>query len=140
MKLKVLIACALALTLAVAPTVAKGKKSHAKTSNTQVIYTGDLGKKIYGYNGTTPLNIHIKDGRIERIEALPNKETPQYFKRATTKIFPQYEGKTIEEARRLHVDAVTGATYSSEAIIKNIKLGLDQAASSSSKGKKGKKK
>ena len=57
MKLKVLIACALALTLAVAPTVAKGKKSHAKTSNTQVIYTGDLGKKIYGYNGTTPLNI-----------------------------------------------------------------------------------
>ena len=107
MKLKVLIACALALTLAVAPSVAKGKKLHAKTSNTQVIYTGDLGKKIYGYNGTTPLNIHIKDGRIERIEALPNKETPQYFKRA---------------------------------IIKNIKLGLEQAASSSSKGKKGKKK
>ena len=138
MKLKVLIACALALTLAVAPSVATGKKSHAKTSNTHVIYTGDLGKKIYGYNGTT-YNA-IKDGRIERIEALPNKETPQYFKRATTKIFPQYEGKTIEEARKLHVDAVTGATYSSEAIIKNIKLGLEQAASSSSKGKKGKKK
>ena len=109
------------------------KKQASKTVTPQVIYTGDLAKKVYGYNGPTPLNIHIEGGRIVRIEALPNNETPQYFKRVTAKIFPQYEGKTIAEAQQLHVDAVSGATYSSEAVIKNIQMGLEQAASKTKK-------
>ena len=35
-------------------------------------------------------------------------------------------GKTPAEARKTKLDAVSGATYSSEAIIKNIRLALDQ--------------
>ena len=34
-------------------------------------------------------------------------------------------GKTVEEAKTVELDAVSGATYSSEAVIKNIRLGLD---------------
>ena len=139
-QLRTILALVLLAAVAVAPMQGKNKKKATtpKAGQTPVIYTGELGKKIYGYNGTTPLNIHIEGGRIVRIEALPNDETPQYFKRAAAKIFPQYEGKTVAEARQLRVDAVTGATYSSEAIIKNIQLGLEQAASN--KGKGGKKK
>ncbi|MBQ7691120.1 MAG: FMN-binding protein [Muribaculaceae bacterium] len=136
---KVVIALSLLLlaTASVSPVQGKTKKKQAsKPAKAQVIYTGDLAKKVYGYNGPTPLNIHIENGRIVRIEALPNNETPQYFNRVAAKIFPLYEGKTVAEARQLHVDAVTGATYSSEAVIKNIQAGLEQANSSPKRTKK----
>lgn len=128
----------LAILAVAAPTIeSRTRKKAASNSNTsQVIYTGDIAKKVYGYNGTTPLNIHIQGGKITRIEALPNNETPQYFKRVVDKIFPLFEGKTVAEAKRMKVDAVTGATYSSEAVIKNIQMGLEQAGNS--KGKKSK--
>ncbi|HAP50400.1 MAG TPA: FMN-binding protein [Porphyromonadaceae bacterium] len=101
---------------------AKGKTQAAP----QVIYTGDIASKVIGYNGTTPLNIHIQNGKIVKIEALNNREDPHYLKRACDKVFGQYEGKTVEQARKLKADCATGATYTSEALIKNIQLGLDQ--------------
>lgn len=110
------------------------KKTTAKKANTtQVIFTGDIANKVIGYNGTTPLNITIKNGVIENIEVLPNQESPGYLKRAKDKVLPQYIGKTVAEAKKLDADIATGATYTSKAIIKNIQMGLDQAKSSSSK-------
>ena len=110
------------------------KKTTAKKANTtQVIFTGDIANKVIGYNGTTPLNITIKNGVIENIEVLPNQESPGYLKRAKDKVLPQYIGKSVAEAKKLDADIATGATYTSKAIIKNIQMGLDQAKSSSSK-------
>lgn len=110
------------------------KKTTAKKANTtQVIFTGDIANKVIGYNGTTPLNITIKNGVIENIEVLPNQESPGYLKRAKDKVLPQYIGKTVAEAKKLNADIATGATYTSKAIIKNIQMGLDQAKSTSSK-------
>ena len=110
------------------------KKTTAKKANTtQVIFTGDIANKVIGYNGTTPLNITIKNGVIENIEVLPNQESPGYLKRAKEKVLPQYIGKSVAEAKKLDADIATGATYTSKAIIKNIQMGLDQAKSSSSK-------
>lgn len=115
-------------------------QSKSGKTKDKVVYTGEIAKKVIGYNGPTPLNIHIVNGRIERIEALPNQETPQYLKRATAKVFPQYEGKTVAEARALKADIATGATYTSEALIKNIQLGLEQVKTSTKKASTGKKK
>ena len=137
--IKTVFTAALMLALLAAPIDGQARKKTAK-STSQVIYTGEIASKVYGYNGKTPLNIHIKNGKIERIEVLPNDETPQYLKRATAKILPQYEGKSVAEAKKLHVDAVTGATYSSEAIIKNIQMGLEHAGKSGSDKSKSKKK
>ena len=76
------------------------KKTTAKKANTtQVIFTGDIANKVIGYNGTTPLNITIKNGVIENIEVLPNQESPGYLKRAKDKVLPQYIGKTVAEAK-----------------------------------------
>lgn len=120
------------------------KKATAKKSanTTQVIYTGDIASKVIGYNGTTPLNITVKNGKIESIEVLENQETPAYLKRAKEKVLPQYIGKTVAEAKKLNADVATGATYTSKALIQNIQMGLDQAKSSSANKKKatGKKK
>lgn len=126
---------AIALTAAM-PVQAK-KKTTAKAAS-QVIYTGEIAKKVIGYNGTTPLNITITSGKITKIEALPNQEGPSYMQRATKKVFAQYEGLTVAEALKLKPDVATGATYTSEALIKNIQMGLQQAGGSKAKAKKGK--
>ena len=120
------VATATAMMLLPAST-ANAKGRMANTANKpQVVYTGEIAKKVIGYNGTTPLNITISGGKIVKIEALPNSETPKYFNRATEKIFPQYIGKTIDQAIELKPDIATGATYSSKAIIENIRMGLQQ--------------
>ena len=111
------------------PVEARKRKSTRKTvPTTQVIYTGDLAPKVIGYQGTTPLTVTIRNGRVESIEPeLPNKETPRYFERATKHVFAQYIGKTVAEARATKGDVATGATYSSEALIKNIEAALAAA-------------
>ena len=113
----------------------KKKATTKKASTSQVIYTGDIASKVIGYNGTTPLNITVKNGVIENIEVLENQESPAYLKRAKDKVLPQYIGKTVAEAKKLKPDIATGATYTSEAIIKNIQMGLDKAKSTSTSKK-----
>ena len=112
------------------------KTTAKKASATQVIYTGDIANKVIGYNGTTPLNITVKNGVIESIEVLPNQESPSYLKRAKEKVLPQYIGKTVAQAKKLNADIATGATYTSKALIQNIQMGLDQVKSTSTSKKK----
>jgi electron transport complex protein RnfG len=132
MKKSIIIAAIVLLVAGTASLDARTKKSaNKKASTTQVIYTGDIAKKVIGYNGPTPLNITVKNGVIESIEVLDNQESPGYLKRAKDKVLPQYIGKTVAEAKKLKPDIATGATYTSEALIKNIQMGLDQAKSSS---------
>lgn len=108
----------------------------AMSAQAEVIYTGELGKKVIGYNGPTPVTITITGGKISKIEAAANHESPQYFHRAEAKVFPQFVGKTVKEALATHADAATGATYSSKALIENIRLGLKQASKAKSAKKK----
>ena len=137
MKKTIIIAAIMLLVAGTASLDARTKKktTSKKASTTQVIYTGDIASKVIGYNGTTPLNIKVKNGVIEDIEVLPNQESPSYLKRAKDKVLPQYIGKTVAEAKSLKPDIATGATYTSEALIKNIQMGLDQAKSGTTKKK-----
>jgi electron transport complex protein RnfG len=132
MKKTIIIAAIMLLVAGTTSIDARTKKkasSKKSASTTQVIYTGDIANKVIGYNGTTPLNITVKNGVIENIEVLENQESPAYLKRAKDKVLPQYIGKTVAEAKKLKPDIATGATYTSEALIKNIQMGLDQSKS-----------
>ena len=135
MKKTIIIAAIMLLVAGTVSLDARTKKKTAtkKAATTKVIYTGDIASKVIGYNGTTPLNITIKNGVIENIEVLPNQESPGYLKRAKDKVLPQYIGKTVAEAKKLKPDIATGATYTSEALIKNIQMGLDNAKSAPAK-------
>ena len=137
MKKSIIIAAIMLLVAGTVSLDARTKKStkKAKANATQVIYTGDIANKVIGYNGTTPLNITVKNGVIENIEVLPNQESPGYLKRAKDKVLPQYIGKTVAEAKKLNADIATGATYTSKALIQNIQMGLDKAKSSPAKKK-----
>lgn len=141
MKKTIIIAVIMLLVAGTASLDARTKKKAAKSkaSSTQVIYTGEIAKKVIGYNGPVPLNITISNGVIENIEVLDNQESPGYLKRATAKVLPQYIGKTVAEAKKLDADIATGATYSSQALIKNIQMGLEQVKSTPAKKKSAKK-
>lgn len=89
-----------------------------------VINTAGLPDVINGYAGPVPLEIYIEEGKISDIKPLPNTETPSFFERAST-ILEQWKGKTPQEALQLKVDAVSGATYSSQALINNVNAGLE---------------
>ena len=92
-----------------------------------VVNTASLGKDIQGFAGTVPLEITVRDGVVENVRALDNQETPSFFANAAT-LFDKWKGKTIGEALAMKVDAVSGATYSSHAIIANMQRGLQLVA------------
>ena len=96
-----------------------------KEDGMTVINTTTLGKSVEGYNGNTPLKIYIQKDKVVKIEALKNHETPKYFALVKKALLEKWKGKKVKDAKALKVDAVTGATYSSEAVIENVKLGLD---------------
>lgn len=96
-----------------------------KEDGTYIINTTELGKNIEGYNGPTPLKIYIKKNKVVKIEALKNQETPKYYARVKKALFEKWNNLKVTEAQKLQVDGVTGATYTSEAVIKNVQAGLD---------------
>lgn len=105
--------------------VAQGSDTlEVQPDGTFVVNTRVLAKDVQGYGGPVPLKIHIdKDGRLTAIEAEPNAESPSFFDRAK-ELFSRWQGKTIDEAMAEDVDAVSGATFSSKAIIGNVQRGL----------------
>lgn len=96
-----------------------------KENGMTVINTTSIAKNVEGYNGTTPLKIFIKKNKVVKIEALKNQETPKYFIKVKKALLDKWNGLKVKDAKNLKVDAVTGATYSSDAVIENVKLGLD---------------
>lgn len=105
--------------------VAQGSDTlEVQPDGTFVVNTRVLAKDVQGYGGPVPLKIHIdKDGRLTAIEAEPNAESLSFFDRAK-ELFSRWQGKTIDEAMAEDVDAVSGATFSSKAIIGNVQRGL----------------
>ena len=96
-----------------------------KENGVYIIDTTELGKDVEGYNGPTPLKIYINNNKVEKIEALKSLETPKYYVKVKKALLEKWNGMKVKDAKALKVDGVTGATFSSEAVIKNVQLGLD---------------
>ena len=96
-----------------------------KEDGMYVVNTTTLGKDVIGYVGTTPVKVYIKKNKVVKVEALKNQETPKYFVKVKKALIEKWNGLKVNEARQLKVDGVTGATFSSDALIQNVQLGLD---------------
>ena len=105
----------------------KDDTARVEQDGTLVVNTTPLAKDIVGYGGNVPLEISIKDGKVTGIKALDNSESPEFFNQAKT-LFAKWKGQKVEAAAVLKVDAVSGATFSSRAIIGNMQRGLAYAA------------
>ena len=101
-----------------------GDKVMTKEKGVYIVNTTTLTQNVIGYNGTTPLKIYIKDDKIQKIEALPNDETPGLFARVQENLLNKWNGMTVKQAATAEVDVVTGATYSSNAVKANVKEGV----------------
>lgn len=96
-----------------------------KENGMTVVNTTELGKDVIGYISPTPLKIYIQKNKVVKVEALKNQETPKYFVKVKNALLDKWNGQKVADAQKLKVDAVTGATMSSDAVIKNVQLGLE---------------
>lgn len=96
-----------------------------KKKGVYTIDTTTLSQEVKGYNGPTPLLITIKDDKIVKVEALENSETPAFFEHMTKGgMLERWNGMEVDAALNAKVDVVAGATFSSNAVIENLRLGL----------------
>ena len=99
-----------------------------KENGTVIVNTTTIAKNVEGYNGAVPVKIYIKKNKIEKIEkieVLKNQETPKYLAMVKKSLLNAWDGLTVKAAKAKKVDAVTGATFTSEALIENVNKGLD---------------
>jgi electron transport complex protein RnfG len=122
---KIALFCA-AIAAVVLLTSAKKKDTiMVKEKGVYIINTTELGKDVKGYIDTTPLKVYICKNTIEKIEFLPNQETPKYWNAASKHLLNKWDGMKVADAKKAEVDGRTGATYSSDAVKKNVKLALE---------------
>ena len=79
-----------------------GTSVSAKGTDTLKINTTEIAADVIGFNGATPMEISLVKGVI---------------------------GKTVAEADTVQLDAVSGATYSSTAVIRTVRRGLESLRS-----------
>lgn len=89
---------------------------------TMVINTTSLAKDVVGFGGRTPVKVYVKDDVIASVEVLPNNETPSFLEEVVKSgLIDRWGGMSLTDAATYGVDAVSGATYSSVAIVENVK-------------------
>ncbi len=91
---------------------------HKNSDGSFTIVTTELCNDIRGYNGRVPAEVTIKDGVIQDVKILENKETPSYLERVEREMLPKFRGINLSEIPS--VDAVSGATFTSRALSKNL--------------------
>lgn len=82
--------------------------------------------KFMGYNGATPIFIYLDDDhKVQAVVASDkNDETPGFYRRAIEGVLDKWNGLGVEDAIKLEVDVVSGATYSSQSLIDNFRTSL----------------
>ena len=83
-----------------------------------VLFSSPYSDGIKGFNGPTPLLITLDaEGRIKDVVILENQETPRFVQHVVKGgLFESWNGLTPAEAMETEVDAISGATYTSNSV------------------------
>ncbi|MBR4788508.1 MAG: FMN-binding protein [Bacteroidales bacterium] len=98
----------------------------SEKGDTLVVDTTVPGEGIIGYRGQVPIQVYVVKGRVADIVLGENSETPRFIKRVYGIITPNWIGLRLKDAAKAEVDAVTGATLSSNALIENFRLAMKE--------------
>jgi hypothetical protein len=91
------------------------------TARAQWICSQKIATDVQGFAGATPVCLMLSpEGKILKVVSQEHAETKDYFDEAWQHILPQCEGKTLAELDAEKIDGMTGATYTSQSLIKNI--------------------
>ena len=96
-----------------------------KENGMYVVNTTTLGKNVVGYVAATPLKIYIQKDKIVKVEALKNQETPKHNAKVKRMLLTKWDGMKVKDVSKQKVDGVTGATITSDAMKKNVQLGVE---------------
>ena len=112
----------LSVLLAVAFVTASAQDVMRKEKDgTYVVNTTTLAHDVEGYNGPTPVEVYIKKNKIVKVVPLKSQEGPKYVAKVKKDMLPKYEQMNVKKGVVPEVDAVTGATFTSKAVQKNIR-------------------
>ncbi len=114
----------LALAAVVLMSAAKKDSAITKEDGAYVVNTTTVCPDVEGYAGPVPVKIYIRKNKVEKVEVLKNTETPKYLVKVKKALINAWDGLTVKEAKAKQVDAVTGATFTSQALIDNVQKGL----------------
>ncbi len=87
---------------------------------------GEYEGEAMGYSGKVKVRVKIEDHKVISIDVLETSDDDEYFSEARAQVVP-----SIVENQSTEVDAVSGATYSSNGIKKAVERALEKAAASS---------
>lgn len=92
-----------------------------------VLLSAPYSTSVHGYNGPTPLLIALDaENRIKDVVLMANQETPRFAQRVEANgFYASWNGLTVEEAMAKQVDAVSGATFTSEGVKGSLALRLE---------------
>lgn len=92
-----------------------------------VLFSSPYSDAVMGYAGATPLRIVLdENSNIKEVKLLENEETPRFVQRvAEGGLFDAWNGMTVDEALKAQVDAVSGATYTSNGVKGSLKARLE---------------
>jgi len=87
-----------------------------------VLFSSPYSDGIKGFNGPTPLLIALDaESRIKNVVLLENQETPHYAGLVVNGgLYDAWNGLTPDEALNKDVDAVSGATFTSNGVKKSL--------------------
>ena len=103
-------------------TVAESKESAEANSASGAYKDGEYFGKASAYNGNVEVKVTISGGKMTAIDIVKTKDDEDYFFDAQKKVIPE-----ILEKQSTDVDAVAGATTSSEGIAHAVEKALEQA-------------
>jgi NosR/NirI family transcriptional regulator, nitrous oxide reductase regulator len=103
-----------------------------------LLYTMPLCKEITGYGGNVPFVIVVSDkNTIEKLILLPNSETPNWIEALKSQgFFNTWNGLSVEESLNKKVDAITGSTFTTNAVIESMQRRLSEYSQTSKKKRK----
>lgn len=93
--------------------VQQDKVMYKQADGTYVVNTTSSAQNVKAFKDATPLEVHIKNNKVVKVEVLPNCEIPKYFDKVKQGLFPKFSGLKISKvAKAKSIDGLTGATYS----------------------------
>ncbi|MDE6679689.1 MAG: FMN-binding protein, partial [Ruminococcus sp.] len=94
----------------------------AETEPSYIYRNGTYSASAYGYDGDVYVDITVENDVITAIHARTEESDEWYFNSAQESVI-----SSILSSQSTSVDAVSGATYSSKAIMEAVKKALDSA-------------
>ncbi|MGW3430478.1 FMN-binding protein [Streptomyces melanosporofaciens] len=96
---------------------------HTSSGGTSGTYTGDVSDTAYG---PVQVSVTLSHGRITAVKALRTPSDRPRSQQIASDAVPRLTQEALR-AQNAHIDAVSGATYTSEGYTRSLQSALDKA-------------